>query len=93
MVIVTREDKIIETPVYIKDPRVPDAQQGYADFAALDPIDQRVALNVELARIEACLQRGMKMAEALGLTVEMKVIHARVRNFREIVTHLNPQPA
>jgi hypothetical protein len=78
-VVVTTESRTLEVPVYVRDPRVEEGDQGYAATEKLTPEDKRSALNFEITRVVSALDRAQRLAEAFGMAKAVQEITRRVK--------------
>jgi len=87
-VTITMDDnRMISVPVYVRDPEVPDDEQGYASLSSImkNPAAARAALYVELTRVEGLLSRAENIAEACGLLEDVQRVAKRVKALRRRV--------
>lgn len=74
--IVTTTTRILECPVYVRDPRLPAGESGYARVAVLRTLDdaRRASLQAEVDRVRALIHRTRAMAAGLDLIDEAEVL-------------------
>jgi len=82
---VTYEDRTLSVPVYVSSPDKAPGTQGYVNVAVLATDKDRalLALEREIASIEAAVQRALGIAIAVDLAVEFQGMLSHTERLRE----------
>ena len=69
-VTIVHEDVVIKCPVFVRDPKTPAGEQGYAstDLVARKHADSAAVLQEELYRIKTLVERGRILAAHFGMS-------------------------
>lgn len=88
-IVITRDDRVIETVAYVRDPGAADKEQGYVAVADIrhDADLARQALVYEFARAAAALRRARDLAEAFDMSGDIDDIIVHVESARKRVEH------
>lgn len=72
-------------PVYVRDPRLPNDEQGYVNIARVRSDEEltREVLVQEFSRAAAALQRAYDVADALNARAQVKTLIAKINALRE----------
>lgn len=83
----TTDDRLISTPVYVRDPARREDEQGYVALASIkdDPASARAALMFELTRIEGLFERAENIATVCGLADQVQRLARRTGALRSRV--------
>jgi hypothetical protein len=81
---ITTETTVIKTVAYLRDPDLPNEEQGYVSVASLrgDPERARAAIVQEFSRAAGALRRARELAVALDLVGEVDAIAEAVHVVR-----------
>lgn len=76
--------QFVPSVAYVRDPKANGRESGYVRTVdlATDHSRARAAMADELARVTALLDRALRLAEALGLTKQVKHIREQVEALR-----------
>lgn len=85
--IVTTTTRILECPMYTRDPRLPAGQSGYVRVAALRTLDdsRRASLQSEVDRVRSFIHRTRAMAAGMGLEDEAELMLQELLGIRQPV--------
>lgn len=86
-IVVERSSKQIATVCYVRDPAAEARDQGYVSISRLEkePDNAKAMLDMELARVDACLERAESLSKVFGIHRQVKTTRRRVAKLRETV--------
>jgi len=75
----------VRAPKYVRDPRLPPGEQGYAPTVTIrtDEDAAKKVLFDELDRVDSALKRARAVASVLGLGEELEALTVRIGVFRQ----------